>query len=485
MNTGNLVVNLCARPAREAQSKLVDNPQILYTVCSLMMALLIGTTSVQATPLAYDESIDGDLQRNSTTGQCDQLLTLDVGINTIKGQTLGSRVGGPNDLDCFSIAVSPNMEVASVSSDYSFAIQSGTQAVAGWVMYESGYGSLVVSATNYSSNQTSPRPVWSNATPIDAGVRTVESTLSTTQDVTNVAHNYELQIEVVNLVEDVDGDSVPDASDNCPTIHNPDQADTNNDGIGDACDDITREGAGVAITPVVTLPEGAGTTVVELTFANVEIGGTTNVTAANAPSGGTPGSPTGFKIGTPPVYYDVSTTAEFSGPVALCFSWLEGQFSNENNIKLFHFEGGTWQNVTTSLNTTANKVCGEVSSLSPFALFESSFAGFFAPVDNLLRNTVKAGAAVPVKFSLGGDQGLSIFASGYPTSQAIGCDTGVGSDLIEETVTAGASGLSYDAGSDLYTYVWKTNKAWAKTCRRLVIRLSSELQQTADFEFAK
>lgn len=34
---------------------------------------------------------------------------------------------------------------------------------------------------------------------------------------------------------DIDGDGVPDASDNCPTVANPDQADKNNDGIGDRC----------------------------------------------------------------------------------------------------------------------------------------------------------------------------------------------------------------------------------------------------------
>jgi hypothetical protein len=34
---------------------------------------------------------------------------------------------------------------------------------------------------------------------------------------------------------DSDGDGVPDCSDNCPTVHNPDQLDSNGDGIGDAC----------------------------------------------------------------------------------------------------------------------------------------------------------------------------------------------------------------------------------------------------------
>jgi len=39
--------------------------------------------------------------------------------------------------------------------------------------------------------------------------------------------------------QDADGDGVADETDNCPTVANPDQADINNDGFGDACVDPT------------------------------------------------------------------------------------------------------------------------------------------------------------------------------------------------------------------------------------------------------
>jgi hypothetical protein len=45
------------------------------------------------------------------------------------------------------------------------------------------------------------------------------------------------------------------------------------------------------------------------------------------------------------------------------------------------------------------------------------FSSFFPPVDNPPTvNMAKAGRAVPVRFSLGGDQGLDILAAGSPTS---------------------------------------------------------------------
>ncbi len=113
-----------------------------------------------------------------------------------------------------------------------------------------------------------------------------------------------------------------------------------------------------------------------------------------------------------------------------------------------------------------------------------NFNGFFQPVDNLpTLNTVKAGQAIPIEFSLNGDQGLNIFASGYPQSTMMVCDTSEPQDAIEVTVTAGGSSLSYDPTTDTYTYVWKTDKGWAGTCRQLVVKLVDGTYHYANFKF--
>jgi len=112
------------------------------------------------------------------------------------------------------------------------------------------------------------------------------------------------------------------------------------------------------------------------------------------------------------------------------------------------------------------------------------FSGFFRPVDNIpTLNLAKAGSAIPVKFSLSGNQGLSIFATAYPKWQKINCDTSVPLDIIEETVTAGSSSLSYDPIADQYVYVWKTDRAWAGTCRQLIVRLNDGADHVANFKF--
>jgi hypothetical protein len=113
-----------------------------------------------------------------------------------------------------------------------------------------------------------------------------------------------------------------------------------------------------------------------------------------------------------------------------------------------------------------------------------NFSGFFQPVDSLpTLNLANAGNAIPMKFGLGLNAGLGVIQQGYPVVQLVACDTSAPLDTIEQTVTANSSSLTYDPTANQYTYVWKTNTAWAGTCRQFILRLTDGTEHRASFKF--
>jgi predicted extracellular nuclease len=117
-------------------------------------------------------------------------------------------------------------------------------------------------------------------------------------------------------------------------------------------------------------------------------------------------------------------------------------------------------------------------------LLNYNFTGFFQPIDNFSTfNVVKAGSVIPVKFSLVGNLGLEIFFNGYPISRQIACPSSLSADNVDQTLTAGSSSLTYDPLTDQYIYAWKTNKAWAGTCRLLTVVLDDGSIRYANFQF--
>ena len=47
----------------------------------------------------------------------------------------------------------------------------------------------------------------------------------------------------------------------------------------------------------------------------------------------------------------------------------------------------------------------------------------------------------------------------------------------------GASGLSYQAKKNQYTYIWQTDKSWVGTCRQFILTLNDGTQHVAAFQF--
>lgn len=113
-----------------------------------------------------------------------------------------------------------------------------------------------------------------------------------------------------------------------------------------------------------------------------------------------------------------------------------------------------------------------------------AFSGYLPPISTDKDNQVRAGRAVPIKFSLAGDFGLNIMEDGYPASRGVQCRFGEPVDVEEtQTLTAGSSSLSYDAATDVYTYIWKTEASWAGSCRLLIMQLNGGQTYTASFAF--
>jgi hypothetical protein len=112
------------------------------------------------------------------------------------------------------------------------------------------------------------------------------------------------------------------------------------------------------------------------------------------------------------------------------------------------------------------------------------FAGFFPPLENdPVLNSVRGGSTVPVKFSLGGDFGMDIFAPGFPVSRPVTCDSFTVVGSVDETEGPGQSQLAYDSIADRYILLWKTESEWRNGCRQLLIKLHDGSTHIANFRF--
>ncbi|HKY41582.1 MAG TPA: PxKF domain-containing protein [Pyrinomonadaceae bacterium] len=154
------------------------------------------------------------------------------------------------------------------------------------------------------------------------------------------------------------------------------------------------------------------------------------------------------------------------------------------NITYSPASGSVFPVGTTTVTASTTDAHGNTGSATFTVTVLYNFTGFFQPVDNLpTLNVVNAGKGVPVKFSLSGNKGLNIFAVNSPFSISINCDGSLPQSDIEETVNAGGSSLTYDASTDTYNYVWKTENQWKNTCRQLVVILNDGSEHRANFKF--
>jgi hypothetical protein len=112
------------------------------------------------------------------------------------------------------------------------------------------------------------------------------------------------------------------------------------------------------------------------------------------------------------------------------------------------------------------------------------FNGFLSPIRNPPDfNVVKPGSSVPIKFGLNGNRGAQIFATGFPSSQPMSCNSTAPLDPVAETMPSGGSTLNYNSSTAIYTYSWKTDSRWTG-CRQLAVRFADGTTHIAFFRFS-
>lgn len=161
---------------------------------------------------------------------------------------------------------------------------------------------------------------------------------------------------------------------------------------------------------------------VSTTDTTVPFSSTNSITASGVTLASTSGlssgilavSVAGSGVGTVPSgvvssYYDLATSSDFSGNVSVTVPYNKvAAAGNESSLKLYHWNGSSWDNITTSIDTVNGTITGVSPSLSPFVVGGATGTG---GIDSVTINTLAPGSQASASITgttlnLGVPQGL-------------------------------------------------------------------------------
>jgi 6-phosphogluconolactonase (cycloisomerase 2 family) len=115
-----------------------------------------------------------------------------------------------------------------------------------------------------------------------------------------------------------------------------------------------------------------------------------------------------------------------------------------------------------------------------------AWAGFAWPVSELPAvNEVRAGRPAPVRFRLDGADGVDaadVLADGSPSSVRVDCADPGEPTVGEPAQSVDDVGLEW-RGDSTFRFVWQTDRAWAGTCRMLLVELRDRSVHRALYAF--
>jgi hypothetical protein len=170
--------------------------------------------------------------------------------------------------------------------------------------------------------------------------------------------------------------------------------------------------------------------------------------------------------------YDCTDEAGGSGLASCAGPVADGAFVDTGSVGPGEF------------TVTAADEAGNTASATARYRVLYDFEGFLGPVRNRPRvNTRVAGASVPIRFELGGNQGLDVIADGWPQVAVVGCDFTAEPEAGEPARSSRS--LLYRRHQRRYVLIWKTDRRWAGSCRQFMLKLEDGTVKRADFRFVR
>jgi uncharacterized repeat protein (TIGR01451 family) len=202
----------------------------------------------------------------------------------------------------------------------------------------------------------------------------------------------------------------------------------------------TPVGSPVTVAPADPVT-GVPSTVAQLTFNNVTVAGTSTMTTST----GTSPLVFNYKNGLPTAtYYSVATTATY-GSVTLCVTYPE-TFLKENRARMFIGpNGGAGTDVTTSINTTTNVICGSAAGINSTPIT-------FVVLEPINHAPSTTGTATPQQVTGKGVTGTSVRLDTNSVSTCTAAAANCNAD-VDTNVCNGGSGTCGDA----LRYTWTGN----------------------------
>jgi hypothetical protein len=157
-------------------------------------------------------------------------------------------------------------------------------------------------------------------------------------------------------------------------------------------------------------------------------------------------------LGTPPIFYDVATTAVLTGTVQVCINYMNRSVPTpETDLRLLLLQGGSWVDVTSSLDTVTNVICGQVNSLSPFVIAKAAGSALSSLGPANVWVGLKNSDDVGIRFDVRAEvyrNGTQLVGSGEVASVA-GGSSGFNNAKLDAIALTPLAGTTFASGETL------------------------------------